>query len=458
MKADGTRPGLGTFATFKEAQEELETARAMLGRATAEALTFAKFARSVLDLREADGLRSVEQERDRFRLHLETSALGGMPLASVTSRDVAELVRVLSRKRAADKRQERKLSRKTVARCLAIVSAVFSEGLQRGLVDRNPCTGIRIKKDAKAPTVETWAYLNPEEQHALTTCEAIPEADRLLMRFAIGTGLRQGEQWNLELRDIHVGDEDPHVFVRFGSKGKAPKSGKTRRVPLFGDGLAAAREWLALLPSWCPPAVNAFGLVFPTRSGCRRQPAKPFGKWDVFRGYLAKAGVTKALRWHDLRHTCASSLVAGWWGRTWAIEEIKELLGHSSIMVTQIYAHLGETSLKAAARGTGYALVTPPDSTAAVLANSAMISSSGPAGTRTQDLRIKSAGGSPNGSTTSGGLSAESGASATSLADALVALAREGKLEEMLAVAAELARASEAARVESIAAVDRTAR
>ena len=44
MKADGTRPGLGTFATLEEAQEELETARAMLGRATEEALTFAKLA------------------------------------------------------------------------------------------------------------------------------------------------------------------------------------------------------------------------------------------------------------------------------------------------------------------------------------------------------------------------------------------------------------------------------
>ena len=45
-----------------------------------------------------------------------------------------------------------------------------------------------------------WDYLRPEEQHALATCPEVPTWARLMMRVAWGTGLRQGEQWNLELR------------------------------------------------------------------------------------------------------------------------------------------------------------------------------------------------------------------------------------------------------------------
>lgn len=55
------------------------------------------------------------------------------------------------------------------------------------------------------------------------------------------------------------------------------------------------------------------------------------------------------VRWHDLRHTCGASLISGWWGRAWRLEEIKELLGHKDIAITQRYAHLAKGALLTAA-------------------------------------------------------------------------------------------------------------
>ena len=59
------------------------------------------------------------------------------------------------------------------------------------------------------------------------------------------------------------------------------------------------------------------------------------------------------MRFHDLRHTCASHLVRGTWGRRWSLEEVKEYLGHSSIQVTQRYAHLQDGLADAAAATAG---------------------------------------------------------------------------------------------------------
>jgi len=175
-----------------------------------------------------------------------------------------------------------------------------------------------------------------------------------------------------KLRDLHVTGPDPHVVVRFGSKGKLPKNGKVRRVPLFGLGLAAARGWLDVLPTYAPK--NPDRLVFPGPTGARRRIGAPYQskkettlvdgvktvkvpKVELFHTWLEAAGIKRHLRWHDMRHTCGSSLVAGWWGRHWTLEEVKEMLGHSDISVTQKCAHLVASALQQAARESGSNLV-----------------------------------------------------------------------------------------------------
>src|SRR4029079_19218727 len=122
------------------------------------------------------------------------------------------------------------------------------------------------------------------------------------------TGLRAGEQWNLELADLRVEEPNPEVVVRFGSKGKAPKNGRIRRVLLFGLGLTAARRWLEVLPAYARR--NPQRLVFPTRGGARRAAGENLHRsgWregkavkrDVFREHLAAVGI-EAERRHDGR-------------------------------------------------------------------------------------------------------------------------------------------------------------
>ncbi len=325
--------------------------------------TLEDYGKTVLDRRELDGVRGVAIERKRWRRHVAGSPFAAMPLSRIRPVDVAAFVREVSRKQAADRRTARVLSRRTVQRVLSIVSIVCAEAVQDGLVDSNPCMGVRVRTRGLAETtVDKWTILTPEEQLKVTRCEAIPKAYRLMIRFAIGTGLRQGEQWSLQLSDLHVKGESPHVVVRFGAKGLPPKSGRQRTIPLFGDALEAAKEWLEYLElHWLQGPSKKYrneeGLVFPTQRGCRRRCGK-LVKSDDFGKLMRIAGIKRPVRWHDLRHTCATSLLAGWWGHRWQIEEVRDYLGHSSVTVTEMYAHLVASVLREAARSTGYVQVT----------------------------------------------------------------------------------------------------
>lgn len=323
---------------------------------------FAEYAEAILDRREEEGVRGIVSERNRFHVHVATAPFASKPLDQIRPREVSAWLRLMAQKEAHDTRGQRKLSHGTIMRSKALVSAVFSAAVEEEWIELNPAAVKFKKRVDESATKDPWIYLTVEEQQRLVTLESIPEADRLAIRFALATGMRQGEVFHLELTDLHVDGPDPYVFVRYASRSRRtgerlpPKSKKTRRVPLLPDGVDAARRWLELLPEYCPR--NPDNLVFPTARGKRRGVGKPLGRRRVdgrmvcaWKAALREAGVRNC-RWHDLRHTCASNLLTGVLGRRWSLEEIRVFLGHSSITITQRYAHLTDEVLSKAARET----------------------------------------------------------------------------------------------------------
>lgn len=389
LPVEGKTKDIGVFATVEEAEIVLNRAllkRAATPGASATVQTFATFGRRVLDMREGEGIRSVASERNRWKNHIETCDFASKAVRDVTSADIADLLQALGNKTADDKRGRRKISRKTVQRCKALLSAIFSVAVQREMRPTNPCVGIKVRRDKDDEEIDEdgetiWDWLRGDEQQAFLAHPDIPRWFKVMTRAAWGIGWRQGEQWNHELRDVHFArtpdvcacgakgcltlkEKGAHVFIRWGKKGKRPKSGKVRRVHLFGEGLAAMMEWLDLLPTYA--SENPSKLTFPTQTGCRRQTGAPqrsvriklpggkskVGKAKLLPEMLALIGVDRNIRWHDLRHTCASSLVSGTWGRAWKLEEVRDMLGHSSITVTEKYAHLSPEARQGAANGT----------------------------------------------------------------------------------------------------------
>lgn len=314
----------------------------------------------VLDRREKRGVRGIYHERNRWETHVWKAPFAGLPITELRKRHVREWIDIMQAT-PARRRKGRLLSTDTVKRHVALVSAVCTEAVREEILETNPCRGIEIFKRAdEIGKDDPWTFLTIDEQRAIAACDAIPLADRLMIAIAIGTGLRQGEMYHLPKSLVYLDGSEPLVHVKYGRENLPPKNGRPRKVSLLPHVTEAFRAWLSLLPNYAPD--NPREIAFPRPDGSYRASGKPLLKNNQLRKHLALVGITRPVRWHDLRHTCASSLVSGVWGRRWTLEEIMPVMGHSDIKITQRYAHIGQSVIAAAARETRFtdSLIVPP--------------------------------------------------------------------------------------------------
>jgi integrase len=356
-----TRNLPGTYATREEAEAVRVATLAQLaeaGRAAVGGLTLRAFGGLVLERWQARGHRTVDDDRNMFKVHLATAHFADWPIQNVRRVDgkrwrdelmTKTAVRTIMRGPRGARVFEttptpRLLARQRIVNIMSLARRIFTEACEDELVEHNPFDGIRIPPRPR--TDKPWTYLELEEQHAFLA--AVPERERPLIGFMIGSGMREGEVYALKTEDVHVEVEHPFVHVRFGGRESAPKNGRSRNVQLFGLALTAAKKQLEL-HLHMRNKHGLHGLMFPGVRGSWRAEGKAPKGW---REWKLAAGISRRVRVHDLRHTCGSALVSGMWGRAWSIEEVCDHLGHSDIRVTQRYAHLAGSAAKRAAKDT----------------------------------------------------------------------------------------------------------
>jgi integrase len=191
------------------------------------------------------------------------------------------------------------------------------------------------KEKAFLSTDDVERVLTAIEEHILNTRDAagrIPDLEWLhaMVRVAVATGLRRGELVSLHWEDVDFEGRRLHVRHRDGFR---TKGNRERVVPFRGG----AEEALADLH----PGPDASGPVFTDRDG---KPIKPGRVTDRFKVMARKAGLDERIHFHSLRHTTGSWLAM----KGVPMQIIKEVLGHSSVNVTEIYSHLAPEALDAA--------------------------------------------------------------------------------------------------------------
>lgn len=317
--ADGKYQPLGTYDTEDEADAVLE--RPLPTKC--HGMTLAEFGDGFL-LRRRKEVRDWANNERYWRLYIERSALAALPLKSIERFHIRDWLSSLG---------SRSLAAQTQRNALNLVRVALSDACERRLLRTNPAIGVRLSKLAAAETEDKWTIYYPEQQLALLN--AVPEVEWHTVAFALGTGVRNTEQWTLKVDEIDLESREALVH--------GWKTGKVRRIPLFGVALEAAQEAVLRRKRGC-----VWAFPSPRTNEQRFKSSQP-SAWPEWRD---RAGIEG--RWYDLRHTCATSLLAGWWGRQWSLPEIAQLLGHTSVKTTERYAHRLNETLKSAAAGTGF--------------------------------------------------------------------------------------------------------
>jgi integrase len=219
------------------------------------------------------------------------------------------------------------LSPRTVQYIHVVVHRALKQALRWGLVTRNVAEAVDPPRVPK----KDFTPLSPEQ--ARTFLEAANEAgDRLeaLYVLAIHTGMRQGELFSLKWDDV---DLDTRVLRVRGTKTVRSR----RTVTLSETALDALRSHLECQLGEIDKAGSLWrenGLVFTTAIGT------PLNRQNLtqrsFKPLLERAGLPR-IRFHDLRHTCATILLS----RGVHAKFVQELLGHATIAITlDTYSHI----------------------------------------------------------------------------------------------------------------------
>lgn len=351
---DGKRRTLGPFASREEAEAVLDEARRQIASGEVHPVggtTVRGYLEEWADRRERE--RRWPESYRAMLPHLTSASWSTTPLKLLRRAELREWIADFARRPLMS--TGRSPSHGTTKLVWAVLRRALQEALGEDRIDANPCLGVEVPRKATG-TDATWTYLTIDEQDRVLA--AFEGEDRDAVAFTIGAGVRCGEFASIELRDVVAFGSSPQIVVRYGGPRHAPtKSKRIRTVPLFGIALDAVRAQLARLAD----RENPRRLLWPRANGEWRDLSHPLGtlypngrskpqcRWRLV---VRALDLGRRVRWHDLRHTCASSLVAGWWGRAWRIEEVRDLLGHASVAETERYAHLAPSVLAEAASGT----------------------------------------------------------------------------------------------------------
>ena len=221
------------------------------------------------------------------------------------------------------------ISKRSQARLVSALRSFFTWCMEEGDLRENPCDALETPKIGRyLPEV-----LSVEEVSAILDSVDLStpggRRDRAILEVLYGCGLRVSELTDLRLSRIHFQEG----FVDVVGKGN-----KQRLVPL---GEMAADAIAAYLPCRAEPATrDDEDILFLGRSGRRLSRVSVF---KLVKRQAMVAGIRKEISPHTFRHSFATHLVEG--GADLRI--VQEMLGHESILTTEIYTHLDSSTWQA---------------------------------------------------------------------------------------------------------------
>jgi integrase/recombinase XerD len=245
-------------------------------------------------------------------------------LTTVSGTDVADFLASLD-----------DLAASSRTRMLAAVHELHRFALDQGTVDQDVSAHVSPpRRPRRLPQVLTVDEVRRllEAASVGTGRDPVSLRDRALLEFLYATGARVSEATGLDLPALKMQE---HLVLLTG------KGDKQRLVPVGTYAACALEAYLSAgRPALQRKARHGTELsaVFLNKRGRRlsRQSV-----WEILQYCARRAGITKPVHPHTLRHCFATHLLEG--GAD--VRTVQELLGHASVTTTQIYTHISRTEL-----------------------------------------------------------------------------------------------------------------
>jgi integrase/recombinase XerC len=262
----------------------------------------------------AHTLRAYKRDISDFALFLHKKRLN---FSYIDKHDIREFLEELSNK---------KLSRATLARKLAVLRSfykflIINKFIKENFIESMPS---RLKKDKKIPP-----FLTENEMQTLLNLPDLKPRGRAMIELFYSCGLRIEELVSLDLKNI---DFISNIVTVTG------KRNKERIVPVGDICLRSIKDYInerRNLGLPCDIRSPVFLSDHVKRLGQRTARR-------ILHRYFVKAGFTKKVSPHTLRHTFATHIL----DRGCDLRSVQEMLGHKNLSSTQIYTHVTIESLK----------------------------------------------------------------------------------------------------------------
>ncbi|MEJ6014518.1 site-specific tyrosine recombinase XerD [Corynebacterium sp. H127] len=272
----------------------------------------------------ANTLSNYRRDVQRYLDWLSTAGIAD--LAAVTANDLENYLADLRRGDPSTGRKP--LAASSSGRALVVARGLHKFAVAEGALDVDVAAGVSPPATGQhlpdtLSVAEVSALID-----AISTETPIGLRDKALLELLYGTGARISEITALTVDELK-GHE--------GMLTVTGKGDKQRLVPLGSHAARAVSDYLVRGRPALSKGKTHVALLNKRGGALSRQSA-----WGIIKDSAARAGISKDISPHTLRHSFATHLLEG--GAD--VRVVQELLGHSSVTTTQIYTHVTATNLR----------------------------------------------------------------------------------------------------------------
>ena len=224
--------------------------------------------------------------------------------------------------------EEQKLAASTVSRNIASIKAFFLYLFSEGKIQNDPALCLKAPKiEKKMPEILTMGEVSAllEQANGDSPKEI---RDKAMLELLYATGIRVTELISLKVSDVNL----PMHFIMC----RDPH--KERMIPFGTQAHDALERYLGGVRAEMVEDKSS-EILF---ANCSGKPMSRQGFWKLIKFYAKKAGITADITPHTLRHSFAAHLVEN--GAD--LKSVQEMLGHSDISTTQIYANMNHNRIR----------------------------------------------------------------------------------------------------------------